>query len=205
MANGDVYYAKWKFENTGSGKVMTPGIYVRQVGPTWLPDGVATNMIDFWNVTHGITNGLKAWYNATTQLDAILIRRVNPMEPVEYQYSTGLPITGTDVADELDLQIAIDASWRTGQIGKSYRGRTYFPNPTEAHNPASGSALSSTDATNLKAQLDWLRGRLNGVTTTAQIVVYSRKLGTNADVTLVKVDRRFRTQRRRQIKGALFV
>lgn len=202
MAIGDIYYAKWKFADTALGTIYTPGIHIRQDGASFDANNAADVLISVWNdvVT---TEAIKAFYKTTTRLEAILIRRVDPLEPIEQTITTGLPIAGTHTGEQLYASTAILFSFRTAKIGRSYRGRCYFPAPVENKEDSDG-ALSVAGATTLIDSMNLLDD-LGAIGQLTPQVVYSPKLGTADEVTLRKVDRRFRTQRRRQIENPLYV
>lgn len=202
MATGDVYYLKWKFEDTNLGTVYTPGIHVRQDGVSYDFNNAAAILVDVWNDVIGAT-AIKSWYKTTTQLTAILGRRVSPLEPIEQQYTTGLPIAGTGTSDQLAPQDSVLFSFRTALIGRSYRGRLYFPAPTESAEEPAG-ALGSTVATDMIDAMNHLDD-LGAIGQLTPQVVWSPLLSSAEDVTERRIDRRIRTQRRRAIENPIYI
>lgn len=51
----------------------------------------------------------------------------------QFEHVVGLPITGTDIDEEVPASVAIVASHRTAKTGRSFRGRSYMAGLTEGH------------------------------------------------------------------------
>lgn len=202
MAFGDVYYAKWKFNDVSLGVLNVPGIHIRQQDVSFNAANVAERMVRAWNTYQ--TGGLKTLYVADMRLDAILIRRVKPLEPIEQVITTSLPIAGTAAGDETAPGVSPLVSWRTPNIGRSYRGRTYLPAPAESVQDVNG-VLSVANAQRVADIMVDLMADLNDAFTLTPVTVWSPTLNLDTLVTQVKVDRRLRSQRRRQVEQTLYV
>jgi hypothetical protein len=80
-----------------------------------------------------------AWWNtirkghSPTALSLVLVRATimeNEFDP-GIEYSTGLPVTGTQNTNPLPNNCTIAVKWTTGFRGRSFRGRTYALGLTE--------------------------------------------------------------------------
>lgn len=196
MALNDIYAVKLRFLLGSSGKLVAPGVHFVQASIA-TPDveTVAENVVGFWDA-------IKANFSADTALTAVTLRRVEPLEPLEHISTTDMPDPGTGTAaTDLAPGTAIVVSWRTGFIGKSYRGRTYLPAPAEA--------VSDGDLTALAAQAiaDAADDLITAMAADDMpLVVYSRNpLIGGTEVESVLVDQRLRSQRRRQTRVPNYV
>lgn len=203
MATGDVYQCRWEFTETGLGTVYKPGFQVRQDGVSFDAATVATKMRQFWATTFG-TAEVRSYYATELSLTAVLIRRIKPLEDLEQRITTSLPILGTSAADRLAPENAPLMSIRTARIGRSRRGRCYLPAPTEAALDEPG-WWTTAFANDLVDAWAGSVGTLGAVGTLLPQVVFSRVLDDAEDVTLVKVDRRVRSQRRRNIETPSYI
>lgn len=201
MATGDVYYVKMKFADTDEVKEFVPGFHVRQDGVSFDSAAIAEACRDMWNADAPVA--LKSFYPANIELQAILIRRVKPLEPVEQVITTSLPVAGTAGGDGGDPQASLLVSFRTPYIGRSYRGRMYLPSPAEGK-VESGGVLLDADAQDIADQISVRLSTLSDVGQLTPVVVWSPTLDDAFDVTRYLVDKRIRTQRRRQRKDAIY-
>jgi hypothetical protein len=202
MAVTDVYSVKWEFEDTNLGTIYTPGIHVRQDGASFDANDVADVMKDVWITAVGAV-ALREFYKTTTRLNAILIRRVSPLEPIEQRITSSLPSAGLSTGEQLAPGNAVLISMRTANIGRSYRGRLFLPAPTETVEDSSGS-MSAVEAAKILACVNQLDA-LDDVGLLTPQVVWSPLLSVATAVTQRRIDRRFRSQRRRAIENPLYV
>jgi hypothetical protein len=203
MPAGDIWETTAVFSDAVSGKRFSVTLHGSQPGGTdpVINDthGRWTNM---WNT--GITPGTVGWktfFSANQQLEETTLRRVNPLTPTIYTSVSSLPVGGTSAALDTDPGSAILFSLRTGNAGRSYRGRMYMRSPTS--DSVSGGLFSSADA-------DEMRNNLVGTfavlaTMNFVPVVYSKVLGSAGVITQTFADLRIRSQRRRQAKGTDYV
>lgn len=203
MAVGDVYQVRWEFNETALGRKYTPGFQVRQVDPTFDAAGVAAAAVELWAGTIG-ANTTRSFYATELQLDAILIRRVKPLEDLEQRITTSLPLAGTSTADRLAPENAVLISHRTTRIGRSRRGRTYFPAPTETVNDEPGS-WTTTFTQHMFDAWEAMQATLSGILTGQPQTVFSETLNSDELVTVSYVDRRVRSQRKRNVQSPLYV
>ncbi len=73
----------------------------------------------------GATGGLAAHIGANIALSKVGIRDLNTVSLPEY-VDGGAAVPGTSAAKTLPFLIALVVTWRTGQVGKDFRGRTYL-------------------------------------------------------------------------------
>lgn len=218
MALNEIYKLSWVWTVSSALPEETSGVYVRQDSSTGFAIGdVAPGMIAVWNSqlnSSGLTTGMKALYVTGVNLQRIEMRKVDPLAPIIDTYQTGLPIAGTASGDSLPYQNSIIASWRTANIGRSYRGRSYWPAPAESVvNPG----FTLTQASQIAAQFGGLNTALEGSLYDISLVVFSRfsKTVTPAPphlrpvpiatpVVSVKIDENLRAQRRREPRPAAY-
>lgn len=100
--------------------------------------------------------------------------------------------------EAIALQVAPIITWRTGFIGRSFRGRTYVAGTTEAN--SAGGVLTPTMVTALQAAADEIISlpAIGGLGEGYHLVVYSQTLTTATDVTGYTVQPVVGTQRRRR-------
>lgn len=199
MALGDVYHLTIVFTDSATSGRYTIGINGRQndvVAPD--VDDLGDDVVAWWDTGFSGTP-MKAFICTDYALAQVDLRRIDPLEPVVTSYTTGLPKAGTASAEPLPAQNAALFSFRTGKIGRSYRGRVYVPGFTEAHTDTDGK-ISDANADLLAVEMTGLLASFepDGFTP----VVYSSKLGVANDITSVLVDQWYRTQRRREDQHA---
>ena len=203
MATGDIYRITPVFENADTSEVWTTHIDVRQTSAGLAPmESVGVAVKNWWNAGVGDGTALKEYYQNDVNLRQVKRRRIDPLEPVEELYTDGLPIPGTSASDPAPGQNAVVISLRTNFIGGRYRGRMFLLAPTEGAID-SGGALTAGVAEDLGEGIVGLHEELDALSLRA--VVFSKKFGTNEDVTQVLTDRRIRTQRRRANEAAVYV
>lgn len=160
----------------------------------------------WWSTeVHDAKTGMKHYVTEDIALELVTLQRVDPLEPIEFQYTTGLPIAGTDTGEPGRPQDCVLASMRTEKIGRSYRGRMYLPTPAEAY--TENGNLIDTEAATLADFVVILIGLLeaDGFRTG----IYSQQHNGEAVtafnvVTNVLVDQRLRTQRRRTNRTPIY-
>ena len=212
MAAGDLYQVRLVFSNASTAEHVTTGFHIVQEGLIAPAIGsVGTAVKDWWDVAGGF--GAKVYHPTEIALERVTLRRMVPEEPVEQQYTTGLPIAGVDATDPVPSQDAVIASLRTGNIGRSYRGRMYLPPIAESSVIANGS-LSAAVAVDIRDRLIDLKDAFSdslGDIDAPWVILSRRNNGVTRPtpigtiVTQIKVDRIIRTQRRRTDNSQVYV
>jgi len=200
MAIGDVYKMTAVFDSSISAKTLTFGIHVRQDQAVWAPQPPMSLFYDWWDAGLGGEPAQKTFHSSDNDLTNIQIRRVQPLEPVLVDSIETFPSAGTGTAaTSYSPASATLVSLRTANIGRHYRGRAFLPPPDEAD--AAGNIVEAS-AINMAQNFENLRTGLAGVTVGVTLVIFSPANGAWAGavtpVSSVMVDRRIRTQRRRQ-------
>jgi hypothetical protein len=223
LAIDDLYAVKMVFTESGLGKVYRPGFQVRQAGASFSLAAIGDACKAFWQ-SHGVTLATRAYYATEIELTRVEVRRIEPLEDLVQEYTTGLPIAGTSTADRLSPENAPLLSHRTGLIGRSNRGRTYLPAPTEDANDEPGWWTAAFVEDILDSWADSI-ATLGGVgTLLPQTVVTAfsghtwaqdehgnwhkipteRTTKLSNDVTETRMDRRVRSQRPRNVKTPVY-
>lgn len=203
MAAGDVYRHIIVFDDTNLGNVMTTHLDTVQLGATDpAVSGLATNFKIMWDAGYTPLPPLKSFYKTTTRLVRVEMRKIKPLEEIVTSWDTDLPIAGTSTTDQLAPQISVLVSLRTALIGRRNRGRVYLPSPTETMELASG-AMSSSDAQTVADLFSTMMDNIQTAGVQA-VTVYSAANNDDNVVTSVKVDQRFRQQRKRAIESPLY-
>lgn len=213
MPAGDVFRVVAVFTDGTTGKEQTTGLHVQQtLAAAPAMSAIGPDVIDWWNVDlAGAGSAQKNFHPNDIALTRVEMRRVEPLEPVIQEYSTGLPITGVETVDPLPASSAILVSLRTANIGRRFRGRCYLPRFSEAELDTSG-GLTAADALLVANQFKTFLDTL--VVDGATPIVYSPedldatpvRTGTfKTTVTDVRVDRRARSQRRRALRTPVYV
>lgn len=203
MSLGDIYRITPVFENADTSEVWTTHIDVQQSAIDLTSMEETGDIVkDWFNVGLGDGTALKEYYSIDVNLRQVKRRRIDPLEPVEELYTTGLPIAGTSTSDPGPGQACALVSLRTNFIGGRYRGRMFLLAPTE---PAidSGGALTAAVAEDIGEGVVGLHAALSAAS--MDPVVYSKKFESSAVITQVLVDRRIRTQRRRANESPVYV
>jgi len=186
--------------NINSGKPATIGIaFKSEAGEvnTALATELASALADFWE-----ENAL-GLYGNTQHLNSIEVRDMQVQNGVVVNYTTGLPIAGTNVAAFVSAQVCFPIKLATGLAGKSFRGRFYWPFVGES--TAGTNAWSSVAANNVVDFWNELREAMYLVGSGWTMCVVSKQTGgapranglptTITDVTYAKL--KLGTQRRR--------
>lgn len=188
MASGDVWAVKMRFFLADSGKTIAPGFSLQEGAAAPLTVAqVQAKVVTFWDA-------IKSLYAPTQELTNVTLRRMVPLSNLEESDASGLPSPGTATnADDLSPSTAIVVSQRTQFIGRRFRGRTYLPNPSE------GAADGNLDSTAAQTIADAYLAMVSSFALDSMpIAVWSRINTVATPVTDILVDRRLRTQRRRQ-------
>lgn len=145
----------------------------------------------------------QAWmaYAPITLTYTVPFRVITVGEAPEREYpNDGAAVVGTGVDPAMAPQVALVVSWKTGNLGARYRGRTYLGPLAQDINEGDGVA-SIAAAAAIQAAADDLVDAIAGIAHTGvtppALVVYSRKYAAATSVSSVVVNRRLDTQRRR--------
>lgn len=209
MAAGEFYRVTLVFSDATTSGVITSAFHVEQDSSAGFDVGdIEGAVVAWWNTelnSSGLTAGQKQIHDSTTALTSVKLRKIDPLEPVETEDTTGLPISGTSGGDPMPSNNCVLISLRTAQIGRRYRNRMYLPAPGEAEVEPD---FTLAEAENIAQQFVGLVGELQSIgaggLSIARVSAYSAALGTGNDVTNVKVDRILRTQRRRAFHPAIY-
>lgn len=205
MAINDVWKATAVFSNADTGEELSTGLHFTEssIGPPTITE-VGAAFKDWWNVAAVDGDAQKVFHESAIKLERVELRKVSPLSPTISQYTTGLPIAGTALEANTSPNDAVLVSLRTDNIGRSYRGRAFLPPPSVAKLSGPG-ALTSADATFIADQYFELVRSLNAKLTILDVIVWSPTVPAKTPITAVKVDRRLRSQRRREPEAALYV
>ena len=180
-----------------SGESFDTSFWMQQTDLTTqaLTTQAAENIAALWTPT------LRAQWYATLGTDSSF------QKVKVYAYPTGGPNAtflgeaefatkpGTGNLSDMPLQSCTVVSLRTGQIGRSRRGRMYFPH---VNTTLTTNQISPSNATNLANEIADFFADCNALTVPAGTVsVLSQKLSLAASVSQVVVDTRLDVQRRR--------
>jgi hypothetical protein len=203
MPDGDIFRVVVVFSNSVSNENLSftlAGIQDGAIAPSI--SAIGDDVKDWWNTDlAGVGTAQKQRHTAEIALERVTLRRIKPVEPLELQYTTGLPIVGADAGDPTPPQTAALVSLRTANIGKSYRGRVFLP-PIAVGDLTATLEMASAFAVGLGNQFETF---LNTLAVDAFIpAVYSKKLDIATEVKSIKVDRRLRTQRRRTNRSTMY-
>jgi hypothetical protein len=172
-------------------------------GPTTAYNIWHFNMSDPFDVPQitAIGSGLVAYYQSLKALFAsgstITVGEkflyLGTVPPVYVSY---VPVSFASTGSSRNAaNVAAVSSWRTASAGRSYRGRTYLgPLETTALDTNTG-LLAAGVVAGIKTAGEALIAA--GVTTSTNLVIYSRKLNSAATVIAAQVDTRPDSQRRR--------
>jgi hypothetical protein len=108
-----------------------------------------------------------------------------------------LTLAGSNNADPCPPQVAIVATLLTGRPGRSYRGRQYWPAPTETTLDGTGRMTSALQVAFKNFMTTWM-GAVNSALAFRSLVVISPTRGEGFPITEVKVGNVFDTQRSRR-------
>lgn len=139
----------------------------------------------------------------TISLVKIIVSALDTDHAPGIEFSTGLPMVGTNTAAALPSNVTAAVKWTTGLRGRSYRGRTYHIGLSEAM--VTGDTISSGVVSSLQTGYQNLIDELD--TTPWHLVVVSRvsdgverTTAVVTEIAAVNVDNTVDSQRRR-LKG----
>lgn len=81
---------------------------------------IADAFIDWW------TTNLRSNTSPQTSLDAIEVTDISTSSGIGIEYTTGLPLSGTNGTAGLPQNVTVATKLSTGFTGRSKRGRSYF-------------------------------------------------------------------------------
>lgn len=70
-------------------------------------------------------NEMRSQVSTGLSLNALFTRDLTSEFAGGIVYTTDLPVAGLDARAQLPMNVTVAVSWRTNQIGKSFRGRSY--------------------------------------------------------------------------------
>jgi len=114
---------------------------------------IAAEVISWWDA-----GGAKAAFSTGVSLTAVEATSTNVEPPIQVVDVTSLPMAGTLNSPPLPNNVAVVASLRTNNIGRSYRGRMYLPPPGE--NQVDGNELTAGAQATLLAVVEGLIDQL---------------------------------------------
>lgn len=176
----------------GTSQQFVCGLHYRQIGASTLPGAQA--LAEAFHSLHGST--FRALISSSYIVDAYEVRQVNAPATEGYDEPDGL---GGGVAGEpIPPMDCVLVAWLTGLIGRRYRGRTYFPAPTEGEQGAG--TLTATPIANYNAFASdiLLVPAQDASAAEFQLVVWHDDLGTSTDVVNGVTRNLLATQRRRR-------
>jgi hypothetical protein len=200
---GDVYRSTAVFSDADTGKQYSTHMDLELTGvtpPTIAAVGSAWK--SWWDTGLGNGNQAQDYFANSISLAEVKLRRIKPLSAVIDSYTTGLPIAGTNAGDPGPPNTSLLVSVRTASVGRSFRGRMYLPQPHEGVVQAD-QLISAADAQDFA---DGILGLVDLLTTVDyEAVVFSPTLNEGTPITQVKVDRRIRSQRKRQVRTPSYV
>lgn len=193
MAVGEIY--RLAVRNSGvnvSGEVVNV-FHFRQVDPSPTGNG-ASNIVNQFNTN--LIPEYTACFSSSVQTLGYSARNLTTVTE-GFDFTRGTPAPGLILGDMSPPQIATLIQWKTGLVGRSYRGRTYMPPPGEAAINSAG-ALDAT----IIANLGVFATQLMTIPATAQyagfqLVIWSEKLLLATLVASFSIEGGVRTQRKR--------
>lgn len=193
MAINDIYRLAVECGAVNASGLVVNVFHYRQTTVNPVSSGAA-ELVNAFNTS--LSALYVACFSSSAQLESYKAR--NLTVPTEgFDLTRGTPLAGTVTGDMIAPQNAELISWRTGLIGRSYRGRTYLP-PTGESAVGSAGALGAgqlaamaafaTAAMSIAATANWAG---------FQLLVYSPTLGTGTPVTSYAVRGGIVIQRKR--------
>lgn len=92
--------------------------FAGSIDPTMLED-MAAVLKTWWNTE------IRAIASTTVSLNVIKARDLTTEAGSAIEYTTGLPIVGSNITQALPNNSTLAVKWSTGLAGRSFRGRTY--------------------------------------------------------------------------------
>lgn len=140
----------------------------------------------------------KAQFGTHFQWDAVQILDRASSTGVSLVYTTGFPTTGTASGDPAGGQVCAITTLTTGQRGRSYRGRVFWPGMSNSFlNAADGCTLDPDELANYDALITHLQTALGGLSGSVNLAVASSKLAAAHAVVAHQTRTWLGTQRRR--------
>lgn len=144
---------------------------------------------------------LKAFCNPDTVLQEVLLTSMDSEDGPAISYTVGLPIAGTDTANEAEPgNVTIAIKWHTAKRGRSFQGRTYHIGLTEGS--VDGNTLPSVTVAAFVEAYTALLEAIEDLSMVMSVVsyVHNKAPRTVAEVTpieSVSIDPNLDSQRRR--------
>jgi hypothetical protein len=181
-----------------TGETMVNVSHVRKdAGGTTEMNAVVNHFHDFWVGTAGSSpKGISDQLQLKCVLTSISIQDISTL-PFGVPTVHGYSVAGSNGGVELPLNTALVISLRTATAGRSYRGRFYLGGLTSSWNTTDGAypRPDSTRTSNTGIAFHDLCLAL--IADGTPLVVASRELATSQEVTGIRIDNVFDTQRRR--------
>lgn len=147
-------------------------------------------------------SSLKARQSSALSLERIVCTDFTSKYTPRTEYTTALPVAGTNATAPAANNVAAVISWHTAMRGRSYRGRTYHVGLCA--DQVSASTLAGGEAALLSTAYNALMTAINDAT--YELVVASqynegqwRAQGVHTPITSLSVDSNLASQRRRLI------
>jgi hypothetical protein len=202
MSSDEVHRCWWQWQNNYTGKPITSGFYLGTSGSTvWDHNFVFDAMEQWWDSGHSSEIAGKSRSPSGIILQRVRARRVKPAEDVIQERIITPAVAGTATGDSDSPNTSPLLSYRSEFIGRSRRGRGYFPQTTEAFLDVNGFITSANVVAYLNSVVAMFHALKTGLNQHDH-VVYSPKLDDDADVVSYLGDQIPRTQRRRSRSAA---
>jgi hypothetical protein len=184
---------------TQEGSQRVNGFAYKWLGPAGPPPSVPqlTAMASAWYTACGAA--YRAMCVGSYNFDYVEARWLDPAGPlIAGAFAPTQPAPGTQSGGATPANAAGVISWRTGALGRRYRGRTYLPAVSEAQ--TSGSTLLGAWITNATALALAIKGFTNGGGVSGVINVVASFVGqVLLDTLYVVIDTAVDSQRKRLI------
>lgn len=172
------------------------GINVLHVlsGDAALTLSVADDIADAVSGAIGASGGLQSVQSDLVELISIDV--IDQQQDPNFGFTKAYATTGDLTDSPLPNQVALVTSLKTGLMGRSYRGRIYWPGFTEADSVGNYcvSGVQTAVGVTMTAMM------VDLATLGHQLCVASKKLDTGHAVTTYNTDARWDIQRRRAIR-----
>lgn len=202
MAVGDIYEVRWIFNNTLTGKRISTAHHVRE--DAGAVDPVATiqsESRDWWETDDGAATSQDNRHTPEIEFAQVRVQRVRPTVGLAAEANFDPVLLGQSAGDLLANQASMLLSLRSALAGRSNRGRMYLPPPSEADvvDGVVGDGFADQNRQRFNAY------RLSLATSFMTVGIKSDVGGGSfSPVVTVLADRRVRTQRKRQLRSALY-
>jgi len=121
-------------------------------------------VVTWWNTS------MKANVASNLTLNEVTAKDLTSSAGIEVVYTTGLPISGTNVGVALPNNVTIAIKLLTGFGGRSYRGRQYINGLLQGHLGADQNTLSTSSITMFAGAYNDLISQLNTAYTPGMVV-----------------------------------